>query len=111
MTEVHFRERDVRYAEAMLHVNAALAMHEHLVGFVAHVLRVPFPKEETDALGREVDRLAGIYRDKLFHIGYLPDYDKLRAADESLAGRSSKAAFDLNAGAARVAAMRDDDPI
>lgn len=111
MTEVHFRERDVRHAEAMMHVQSAFAMHEHLIGFIAAVLKVNYPKEQTEALAREIDRLATIYRDKLFHIGYLPDYAKIRAEDDSLASRSSKAAFDLQAGSERVAAMRDDDPI
>lgn len=102
------RERDTRYMEQLLHVS----MMEMIGNSILAVLMAGLKLEGKHAFTREkVDKLLQIYRDKLFHTGYLPEYEK--RLHEAMSGKSgdirAKTAEDLEQ-LRKLDSLTDRDP-
>lgn len=108
MQEVDFRNRDIRYAEGLLMVTVVEMLGESLLG----VLMAGLKLEGKHGFTRErIDKLLLIYRDKLFHHGYLPDYEKRLNESLSKSGEMRVKTEEDIAQLRRLEQLTDRDPM
>ena len=111
LEEMDLRERDIRYSEVMIGLTAFQLFAED----VRDLLMAGFAlkSSEQPRFSRErLEKLTSVYRDKLFHIGYLPEYERRLA--EILHGKPAElreeTERDISA-ASKVERMTDTEPL
>ena len=105
------RNRDIRYTEVLLFTTVLELLGNSMLSVLMAGLRVE-AKGPMGFTRERLDQLMLIYRDKLFHNGYLPDYEK--RLNEVLSGKSGtmreKTQQDIE-NLRKVALLTDDDPL
>lgn len=109
LQEIDLRNRDIRYTEGLLVVSVIEMLGESLLGVLMKGLKL----EGKHAFTRErIDKMLLIYRDKLFHLDYLPESEK--RLHEALSGKSgemrTKTEDDV-ASLRKLEALTDRDPM
>lgn len=109
MQEMDLRNRDIRYTEALLIVTVIEMLGQNILDALAAGLRLEGKHTFTT---EKIGKLVEIYRDKLFHHGYLPDYERrlneaLHVKGGKMKERTKQDIENLN----RVDRLTDADPM
>lgn len=109
MQEMDVRNRDIRYTEVLMIVAVLEMLGESLLEALMKGLRL----EGKHGFKHEhLDKLLEIYREKLFHSGYLPDSEKrLNAAMNGKASQMRERTKQDIENLRRVGDLTDRDPI